>query len=88
MEDRLIVWYSKDGAVLDVFPNVETAVRKTGIHKNIITRNLRGWMNDAPDGTKFRYEVKASDLRKINQEEKNKKAQEKAERLWKQFKGE
>jgi len=45
-------------------------------------------MNDAPDGTKFRYEVKASDLRKMNQEEKNKKAREKAERLWKQFKGE
>jgi len=88
MEKRLIVWYDKDGKILKAFPDVETAVKETGIHKNIITRNLKGWMTDAPDGTKFRYEVKAGDLRKKNIEEKNKKEQEKADRLWKKFKGE
>lgn len=88
MEDKLIVWYGRKGEVLAVFPDIPTAVKETHIHKNVIFRNLQGWMNDCADGTKFRYEVKASDLRKKNLEEKNKKEQEKADRLWKEFKGE
>ena len=37
-------------------------------------------MNDTPDGTKFRYEVKASDLRAKNKEEKRRKEQEKIDK--------
>ncbi len=42
-------------------------------------------MNDAPNGTKFRYEVLAGDLRRKKIKERAKKELEKAERLWKEF---
>ena len=87
MKDRLIVWYNKADSIITAFTDIETAAAVTGIHKNIIWRNLQGLMNDAPGGTKFRYEVKASDLRKRNREEKRKKEQEKANKLLRKFEG-
>ena len=44
-------------------------------------------MNDAPNGTKFRYEVKASDLRNKNMKEKQREEQKKADELLKRFEG-
>ena len=44
-------------------------------------------MNDAPGGTKFRYEVKASDLRNKNIKERQRKEQKKADELLKKFEG-
>jgi len=85
MEDKLIVWYSRKGEVLAVFPDLETAVRETGINKNIIFRNLKGWMNDCPNGTRFRYEIKAGDLRRKKIKERNLKEQAKADKLWKEL---
>ena len=86
--DRLIVWYNKHGKIIGAFGDIATAAKESGIHPNIIWRNLHGVLNDTPDGGKFRYEVKASDLRKKNREEEYRKEREKADRLWKEFQGE
>lgn len=81
-EDRLIVHYSRDNKVIAVYNSADEASLATGIQKGFIIRNLKGLMNDCPDRTKFRYEVKASDLRKLNREKKKEKEDEMIRRFF------
>ena len=62
--NRLIVWWSKNKKLLGAFNSVEEASQKTGINQISIFRNLEGITNDCPNGTRFTWEVLASDLRK------------------------
>ena len=81
-EDRLIVHFSTDGKILGAYTSMKEAAEKTGINIGYIGRNLTGTLNDCPDGTKFRFEVKATDLRKKKIEEEKKKEQKKMEEFW------
>ena len=81
-EDRLIIHYSRDNKILAVYNTVNEAVFDTGIERGFIISNLTRGMHDCPDGTKFRYEVKATDLRKKRIEEEKKKEQKKIEEFW------
>ena len=84
-KNRLIIHYSRDNKIINIYNTIDGAAAATGIRKGFIISNLNGMMNDCADGTKFRYEVKATDLRKQNREEKERKEQEEIDRLWEEL---
>lgn len=82
MGNRLIVWYDGNDRVLGAFNSVIDASSKTGVPSLIINKSLRGTYSRTKEGWRFAYEIKASDLHKIDKEERKRK-QEKINKLWK-----